>query len=309
MNRNPVAVITGAAAGLGHAASQQLAAQGFDLWLIDRNEAAGDAACRQLAERYPQQRMQFVALDLAEIPAIEAFVATAELPAIDVLLNNAGLFPAFERRSNTRDCELGLAVSLYGHFTLTALLLPCLLAAPAPRVVSVSSIAHASGQIDCADPLLRQHYDAHRAYCSSKLASLLFARELQHQATLHHSPLRSIAAHPGISRTQIGRYDDNPSTRMRHWLIGQATRMAMHFLGQDAWQGAQPLVYAATHKALQGGEFIGPGGWFQFKGPPRKVKPNAAALARSDAGQLWQMAQDYTGQSFNWLTQSAQGAA
>ena len=296
----PLAIVTGAAAGLGLAASRALARQGYDLLLLDRDAPGGQKARDRLLRESPNQAVQFVDLDLADPTAIAAFAGSLQHRSVDLLMNNAGLFPTFNRRENAQGCELGLAVSFYGHFALTARLLPNLLRASVPRVVTVSSIAHAGGRLDSRDPLLAQDYDASRAYNACKLACLLFARELHSQARQHRSHLRSIAAHPGIARTQIGQYRDNPATRPRHRAIGWATRIAMRYFGQDVEQGAAALVFAATEATLQGGEFVGPGGLFQFRGPPRVVQPRGATLARHDADAIWRMAEEYTGLQFAW---------
>lgn len=298
--RPPLAVITGAANGLGLQASHQLAGLGFDLLLVDRNVAAGETAKASLQREHPARAIVFSALDLSDQAAISTWTKAFRPPRVDVLLNNAGLFPSFSRRHNAQNCELGLTVGFYGHYALTAGLLPQLLAAESPRVVTVSSIAHASGRLNPADPLLTQDYDANRAYSACKLACLLFAWELQAQARLHNSHLLSLAAHPGISRTSIGQYHDNPASHWRHHVISWATRIAMRFLGQEADQGARSLVHAATASALGGGEFIGPGGLFQFKGAPTVVAPRSRTLARHDAKAIWLMAEEVTGLAFEW---------
>lgn len=298
--RPPLAVITGAANGLGLQASRQLAGLGFDLLLVDRNVAAGEMAKAALQREHPARAIDFSALDLSDQAAISAWTQAFRPQRVNVLLNNAGLFPSFSRRHNAQNCELGLAVGFYGHYALTARLLPQLLAAQSPRVVTVSSIAHASGRLDPADPLLAQDYDANRAYSACKLACLLFARELQAQASQHNSHLLSLAAHPGIARTRIGQYQDNPASHWRHHAISWATRIAMRFLGQEADQGARPLVRAATDPALRGGEFVGPGGLLQFKGAPTVVAPRSRTLARHDAQAIWRMAEEVTGLGFDW---------
>lgn len=298
--RRRLAVITGAANGLGLEASRQLAQLGFDLILVDRDTEAGRLAQKALQQDEPEARIDFVQLDLSDLAAIKSWSQRFEENQVDVLLNNAGLFPSFARRSTEQNCELGLAVGLYGHFALTASLLPQLLSTPAPRVVTVSSIAHSAGVLNPDDPLLAKDYDANRAYSACKLACLLFARELQAQAAAHYSHLLSLAAHPGISRTRIGQYAQNPATHWRHHAIHWATRMAMRFLGQDAQQGAMPLVHAATNSNLAGGEFIGPSGLFQFKGPPKAVRPRAATLRHHDATAIWRMAEDFTQMQFDW---------
>lgn len=302
----PLAMVTGAANGLGLESARALVQDGYDLVLADRDASAGARAQAQLHALCPQAKVDVLSVDLAEPDSIaqSADVMLQRGQPLDLLVNNAGLFPPFERRANSQDCELGLAVGFYGHFALTARLLPLLLKAEQPRVVTVSSIAHSAGRIDLSDPLLQRDYDANRAYSSCKLAGLLFARELDRQSRAHGESLRSIAAHPGISRTRIGQYADNPARSLRQRAIGWAMRFAMRFLGQEADAGAQPIVHAATATTLPPQAFIGPAGFGQFRGAPRLVQPNAAVLERHSSTAVWRMAEDLTGLHFDWPKQN-----
>lgn len=306
-NRSPttkprLALITGAAAGLGLATARGLAEAGCDVILSDRDVPGGQRACEQLNQQFPQQRIEFAELDLADLDKIAAFARQflhAGQP-LDLLINNAGLFPPFRRATTTQGSELGFGVSFYGHFALSAQLLPLLLASEAARIITVSSIAHSAGRIEPDDPLLERDYDANRAYSACKLASLIFARELDAQARAAGVALKSIAAHPGVARTQIGQHRNNPARSMRQHAIGWATRFAMRFLGQDAELGALPMIYAALAPEVPGGSFIGPDGFGQFKGQACQVKPNARALSRHDSQAIWRMAESYSGQRFSW---------
>ncbi|MGB1088014.1 MAG: SDR family NAD(P)-dependent oxidoreductase, partial [Alphaproteobacteria bacterium] len=188
----------------------------------------------------------------------------------------------------------------YGHFSLTAQLFPLLQAAPQARVVTVSSISHSNGRIDPSDLLQAENYDGNKAYSASKLACLIFAMELEKRARAHGTSVLSLAAHPGIARTKIGQHADNPATTLRQRAVGAAKNLAMQWLGQEADQGALPIIHAASAKDVTGGTFIGPNGFGQFKGPPALVQANAKALARHDAKRLWQMAEEFTGQHFDW---------
>ncbi len=298
----PLVLITGAAAGLGLAASAQLAARGFDLILLDCNARALELARQRIHAQHPETVLETVVLDLSDWSAVKAFGEDfcQRQIALHVLINNAGIFPSFLRQSNAQNCELGMAISFYGHYVLTASLLPSLQRADQPRVATASSIAHSAGRLSPEDPGLTMHYDAARAYSNCKIAGLIFARQLAHQAALHGSSLISVATHPGISRTRIGQQDHNPAKSLRQHAMQWATRFAMRFLGQDAEQGAAAMVYAASAQTLEPGSFIGPGGWLQFKGPARPVRPSRTALQRHDEAAIWVMAETMTGQRFAW---------
>lgn len=301
-----LALITGAAGGLGRATAEGLLAADCDVVLTDLNAPQGELASRDLSQQFPHAQIRFLPLDLSDLDAIQAFClgVQAQYGALDILINNAGLFPTFTRRATNKNCELGFGVGFYGHFALTAQLLPLLLAAPSARVVTISSIAHSAGRIDPQDPLLTKNYDANKAYSACKLACLIFARELDRQAREHGASLFSLAAHPGISRTTLGQYSDNVPRNLRQRAIGWAMRFAMSFLGQDADTGALPAIYAATAAGLNSGQFIGPDGFAQFKGQAAVVKPNVRTLQKHDAAAIWLMAEQYTGQYFEWPKRS-----
>ena len=302
MTEHKLALITGGAGGLGQAVADGLLTAGCDVVITDRNIEAGTAFCRALSQRFPQASIVFMPMDLADLGHIESFVQdfSRRFDRLDILINNAGLFPPFQRNQTRQGCELGFGVGFYGHFALTAGLLPMLLSARSSRVVCVSSIAHSSGRIDCKDPMLQRDYDAHRAYSACKLACLWFALELERRARMHNCNLSAVAAHPGIARTQIGQYTHNPARSLRQRAISWAMNFAMAAFGQSAQQAALPILHAALSDDVQGGQFIGPKGFGQFKGVPTVVRPNAAALARCENEGIWRMAEHFTGKNFNW---------
>lgn len=302
MTKKSLALITGAANGLGLETARGLLQQGVDVVLSDVDVAAGHAALAKLAGQFPDAQLSFVELDLADLESIARFADgfQAEHTALDILINNAGVFPPFQRATTTQGAELAFGIGFYGHFALTAQLLPLLIAATAARVVTVSSVSHATGWVDLADPMQERDYDGNKAYGASKLACLVFAYELDRCARANGAALISVAAHPGIARTKIGQHADNPPTTLRQRAVGAAKNLAMQWLGQDVDQGALPMIYAATESDVRGGTFIGPSGFGQFKGMPTEVTANAKALARCDAQRLWDMAEQFTGQHFNW---------
>jgi NAD(P)-dependent dehydrogenase (short-subunit alcohol dehydrogenase family) len=299
--RSRRALVTGAASGIGLETALQLAARGDHVIVADRNVGAGEAAVRRIVGAGGSA--EFRELDLAALSRIRNF-ATDELARnqpLDVLINNAGLLPPMLRATTRDGFELEFGVAHLGHFALTGLLLPALEHGELPRVVSVSSIAHANGRIDLDDLQYERRYNASTAYGGTKLACLLFALELQRRATAAGSALISVAAHPGISRTPIAA-GWQQEDRRRPWdrleLLGY--RLSMRLFGQTAAQGAQSLVYAATNPGVIGGGYYGPTGFGQMGGPPGPVKPSRRALDARVAARLWEASERLTGVRYAW---------
>jgi NAD(P)-dependent dehydrogenase (short-subunit alcohol dehydrogenase family) len=289
-------LVTGAASGIGLETSLQLAARGDHVVLADRNVAGGETALRRVFEAGGSG--EFRELDLAELARVRAF-AQEELArdrALDVLINNAGLLPPMQRATTRDGFELEFGIVHLGHFALTGLLLPALERSRQPRVVSVSSIAHAQARIDLDDLQHERSYRSSSAYGSAKLACLLFALELDRRAKAAGSKLTSVAAHPGISRTPIAAgwdREDRRGWRDRFDRIGY--HVSMRLFGQTAAEGAASLVYAATEPGVTGGGYYGPTGIGQMGGRAGPVRPSPRALDASLAARLWEASERLTG--------------
>lgn len=298
------ALITGGASGLGFETAQALAHKGYAVLIADRNVEAAEHAVRRIAASGAAGTATSAALDLGDLAAIRRFAAAyvALGTPLDVLVNNAGLLPPL-RRATTRDgFELKFGVSHLGHFALTDGLLPALLRSRTARVVSVSSIVQATGKINFDDLQAEHSYLSSRAYSQTKLASLIFALELQRRAEAAGLPLISVAAHPGISRTGIGDVRRSEARRsLLDWLDGIAFQIAMRCFGQTPAQGALPIIHAATAPDVRGGEFYGPDGFQQFRGAPKIVPPSAAARDRQIATRLWSVSETLTGATYHAL--------
>jgi NAD(P)-dependent dehydrogenase (short-subunit alcohol dehydrogenase family) len=294
-------LVTGAASGIGLETSLQLAARGDHVVLADRNAAGGEAAVRRITAA--GGRAEFRELDLSDLARIRKFAAgeLARGEPLDALINNAGLLPPMLRATTRDGFELELGVAHLGHFALTGLLLPALERSERARVVSVSSIAHASGRIDLDDLQLERGYGASRAYAATKLACLMFALELQRRATAAGSRILSIAAHPGISRTPIAagwEREDRRGLRDRLELWGY--RLSMLLFAQTAAEGARSLVHAAADASVVGGGYYGPTGLGQIGGRPGSVRPSRRALDPIVAARLWEASERLTGVRYEW---------
>ena len=218
------AVVTGANSGIGYHAAKELAAHGAAVVLACRNQ---DSA-RQAADRM-SGTTRVAELDLASLDSVRRFAEGLTGP-VDLLVNNAGLMTPPKYRETADGFEIQYGTNHLGHVALTARLLPRLLESPAPRVVAVTSIAHHRGD----DSVLRGNpqstYSPNLAYGNSKLANLLFARELQRRAAAAGSRLTATAAHPGVSATELFQDRD-----------GMGANSAVHALAPDLHQGVPPV--------------------------------------------------------------------
>ncbi len=308
------ALVTGAANGLGYETARALAQRGAEVLLLDCDAAAGNAAVKRIRESRSDADVDFVQLDLANQEAVRAF-ALQQLEqghGIDLLINNAGISARSERRTTVDGFEMTFGIGHLGHYALTGLLLPALLQTPAPRVVSVSSLAHKAGIIDWDDLNMVHRYTSARPYTQTKLANLLFALELQRRADAVGARLSSIAVHPGVSRTNIIRAARKSMGRfhLMDYVANHALASVMSLLGQPARDGALPILFAATAPAARGGGFYGPGGFGEMRGAPAAARIHRPALSLENAQILWELSERLTGVQYTALaTSAAAGAA
>lgn len=283
------ALITGASSGIGAAAAAAFAAKGATTVLAVRDIARGETIAARILAQTPGATLAIERLDLADLASIRAFAErmSGTRPRIDILLNNAGLGMQ-PVRSETKDgFERQFGTNHLGHFALTGRLIPALLRAPAPRVVTIASLAHRRGKIDFDDLQSKRNYAGGRAYSQSKLANILFALELNSRAA--GSGLISVAAHPGISATGFLAAIGLPKYQ-------EATgQFVMQAIGQDAAHGALPGLYAATMPSVKGGQYWGPDGFMEMRGSPALAKLSAAAQDRETQARLWRVSEELTG--------------
>jgi len=287
-------LVTGATSGLGLESAVALAARGARVLVAGRDPGRTDTAVRRAqAATARGGSAEPLALDLASLSSVEAAAAEVaqRIDRLDVLLNNAGVMaPPLGRTEDGFETQIG--TNHLGHFALTARLLPLLLAAPAPRVVTVSSGAHRIGGLDPDDlNWERRRYQPWQAYGASKLANLLFTSELDRQAQAADVPLVTAAAHPGWAATNLQlagpSFARNP--------VGRAmTRLANSLLSQSAADGALPQLYAASMPDVRGNEYFGPDGPAESRGGPTRVGRSDAARDPVLAAALWERSQELT---------------
>ncbi|WP_263380668.1 oxidoreductase [Granulicella paludicola] len=283
-------LITGANSGIGYQAAVQLARHGAHVVLACRSAEKGELAIRSLQKELPGAKVELSLLDVSSIADVHRFAAEFLKRGIflDILINNAGVMALNPRQVTPEGFERQFATNHLGHFALTGLLLPSIMAAPAPRVVTVASLAHRGGKIHFDDLQLAKDYKPWTAYNQSKLANILFARELARRAI--GSPLISIPVHPGVSQTSIVANGPGSSDLKTRVLFTFAK-----FLTQSDEAGALPTLYAATSPNAKPAEYIGPDGFMEMKGAPVVVKPRANALDEAVGQRLWRVSEELTG--------------
>lgn len=289
------AIVTGGTEGLGFAIAEALVGAGCDVIVASRNAARGDTAVANIRARFPEAHIRFEMLDLGSLDDIGRFVRKmiAKQPELHVLINNAGVMTPPKRLTTSDGFEVQIGVNFLGHFALTSGLLPLLRAATDPRVVTMSSLANRGGDIHVDDLQAERKYRPMRAYAQSKLANLIFAFELQRRSETERWGISSLAAHPGLAKTDL--YVSGPGMSGPMGLFG---RLAGPILFQSAADGALPALFAATSPEAEGGAYYGPKGLKEIRGG---VAPATIAPLTKDAElvtQLWKIAEDLTHVSY-----------
>jgi len=280
-------IVTGATSGIGLVEARTLAEHGAHVVLAVRNVDAGRAAAARIDG---STRVEH--LDLASQASVRAFAAGIEGP-VDLLVNNAGVMAPPTHRTTQDGHELQFGTNHLGHFALTALLLPALLAAPSPRVTTVASIAHHQGDEKVVDGNPPGDYRPRTAYGRSKLANLLFALELHRRATAAGSRLTSTAAHPGVAVTNLVANRDGMGAS---WIVRTLAPPLMRVVLPGAEGGAESVLYAACVAAP--GSYSGPQGPGEVRGGVGPARISRLASDEELARRLWTVSEELTGVSF-----------
>jgi NAD(P)-dependent dehydrogenase (short-subunit alcohol dehydrogenase family) len=289
-----LAVVTGANSGLGFHTSLELARAGARVILGCRSSERADDALGRIRADLPDAAVEARALDLADLASVRAFADGLEEP-LDLLVNNAGVM-ALPWRTTADGFEMQFGTNHLGHFALTGLLVPRLLADGGGRVVTVSSTMHRRGRMHFDDLQFERDYDRWDAYSQSKLANLLFALELQRRADAADAPLLSTAAHPGYAATNLqyaGPKMEGSRLRMAVMKLGNT------LLAQSEAKGALPLLYAATED-VPGASYAGPSGFQEGRGSPTLVGMTRYASDPDSARRLWEESERLTGVTFEF---------
>ncbi|MGD0065825.1 MAG: SDR family oxidoreductase [Streptosporangiaceae bacterium] len=289
-------VVTGANSGTGKEAARRLAEAGAHVVMAVRTVAKGEQARQEILARHPAAELDVRRIDLADLASVAEFAdgLIADGVPVDVLVNNAGVMAPPTRMTTADEFELQFGSNFLGPFALTTRLLPLMLAARAPRVVTMSSGVASYGRIRFADPQWTRSYRPNLAYAQSKLADLMMTLHLADLASQRRWNLISNAAHPGFTRTNL-------QTAGASLGRDKPKRTPMNSFGflpsQPVGPGTEPLLYAATSADAVNGGYYGPSRWFGLVGPTTAVQPPRRARDTATAARLWAEAERLTGVS------------
>ena len=295
--RGRTALVTGANSGLGYETALALARSGAQVVMACRSPQRSQAALQSIRSQAPEAAVELLALDLGSLAGVRAAAQEFQqrFGRLDLLINNAGMMaPPYGRTADGFETQFG--INHLGHFALTGLLLPTLLATPGSRVVTVSSMAARGGQINFADLQSDKSYSRYGAYSQSKLANLLFAFELGRRLAAAGRETLSLAAHPGLARTDL---------QVRAGKAGSALERAfyrplMGILAQSQAAGALPLLYAAIASPVDPAVCYAPS-LRELRGTPKAWCAPAAAYDLETARRLWEVSEELTSVVYNPL--------
>lgn len=291
-----VAIVTGANTGLGFETALVFAGLGMKTILACRTESRAREAMKRIKAEVPGADLKFLQIDLSDLSNVRAFAERfrSSYDKLDHLVLNAGIMmPPYATTTDGFESQMG--ANYFGHFLLTSLLIDLMPDDPSSRVVALSSGAHRMGnkRIQFDDLHWEKDYSAIAAYAQTKLACLMFGNELDRQLKAHGQKIVSLSAHPGLSTTELGRFS-NPV------LVALLKYTLAPLVAQSPANGARPQIRAALDDNAKGGEYYGPTGFKEFKGPPGKVPQLAYAQDEKNMKELWDVSKELTGAVFPW---------
>ena len=278
-----VAIVTGANSGIGYETVKALAEKGATVVMACRNLEKARKAESEIRQTVGNAKLEIIQLDLADLASIQKFAEDfkAKYSALDLHINNAGIMmPPFTKTADGFEVQFG--ANHLGHFILTGLLVDVILATPKARIVNVSSMAHrmGSGTINFDNLNAEQGYNPAGAYAQSKLANLLFTRELNRRFVEKDSDVMATSAHPGWTATNLQKGFMQTMTSV---------------IGQKPLMGALPTLEAAIDPSADRNDYFGPGDFMETRGYPKKVEPCDAAKDADLAKSLWEVSEELTG--------------
>ncbi len=289
-------IVTGGNSGLGFEAVKCLSAKGAETILTCRNTKKGESAKEKILEEYPNAKINVRKLDLADLKSIHSFVMNfnEKFHKIDVLLNNAGIMSPYNKTKDGFEMQIG--TNHLGHFALTGLLLHFLKNTKGSRVVNVSSIGHKFGKINFDNFLFEKGgYSIFKAYGNSKLFNLLFTYELQRKFEKFGIDCIAVAAHPGITKSNLARH-------ITKKILYKIMTAISSIMVQSTSMGALPEIMASVDPLVKGLEYYGPDGFMGWRGYPVKVKSNNASYNLKNAEKLWEVSEKLTEIKYNFHT-------
>ena len=278
-----IAIVTGANSGIGYQTTLGLVNRDVEEVMACRNRQKAEEARAKILHAHPKAKIKSMVVDLSSLTDVKKFADQflTDFNRIDLLINNAGIM--MSPYKVTRDgFENQLATNYIGHFALTGLLLPLITGTSGSRIVTLSSLSYKWAEINFDDFHARKGYSRRKAYGQSKRACLMFAFELQRRLSMTDHDTLSVAAHPGLCKTNLDQY------------FPALIRPLGSLFLQSAQKGALPVLYAALSKDVKGGEFIGPDGFQQLRGNPTKVDADFYSRNKEVAQNLWKASEKMT---------------
>lgn len=275
-------LVTGANSGIGFEATKVFASKGAFVIMGCRNLEKAKIAKDEIVSEFPNALLDIVQLDLTSFKSIKEFSDKVlnKYEKLDVLLNNAGIMTV--PYGSTEDgLELQIGVNHFGHHYLTMNLATLINKTENSRIVNIASIAHKYGNLKVSTFTHEKgkRYSKMRAYAQSKLANLLFTYKLKQKLEKQNSKIKVLAAHPGVSNTNLGRHIKGGSVK---WV-----QRTLSFTTQSPDRGALPGIRACTDKNAQSGQYYGPSSLFEFRGNPVIVKSTRRSHSEKLQDLLW----------------------
>ncbi|WP_257349461.1 SDR family oxidoreductase [Pseudalkalibacillus decolorationis] len=235
--QNKNVIITGANSGMGLATTVNMAKRGYQVIMACRDPKRGERALQEAKQQSGSDRIELLICDLGSLESIRAFVEKfrANYDRVDVLINNAGVV-SVKRETTSDGFESMMGVNHLGHFLLTNLLLDLLISAPQGRIIVLSSGAHKIGRIQFDDPYLSKGYRVWKGYAHSKLANILFTKELARR--LKDTNVTTNCVHPGAVGTSLG---VNRKTG-----FGKSVHTLLRSFFLTPAEGAETAIYLAS---------------------------------------------------------------
>ena len=286
-----IAIVTGANIGLGFETTVALASKKIKVIMACRSRDKAEEAMKKIKSKIYDANLEIMIIDLGSLESVRHFASefSAKYQQLDLLINNAGLMvPPFSKTKEGFESQFG--VNYLAHFLLSALLFPILNQTERSRIISLSSIAHTRGKIDFENLQREKKYSKWVSYSQSKLACLMFALELQRRLESIGSKTASVAAHPGVSNTNLWQH-------MPKRLFSVLSKL-MSFVTHEPDQAVLPILKAALDPEIKGGDYIGPTGFREMKGPPGKARIARQATDVKTAARLWELSEKLVGEQF-----------